>query len=278
MVASFSIIMQSYLDVYNGSRKDPEKKFIRAVNSFLNQKHKDNELIIISDDCDITEKLYLENFKDIKNIVYERVENKERKRMYEESNSLGKFYRGYPRSVGQNLAKKDFIGYMDSDDIILPEHISNVDKYLAKHNNDLFLMINNYEMHPIEYASKGKLFNLLNNNINYNNIIKNLESSKLVVNMKNYFGYDILYAASSSDPCLGAGLDFRIGTGTQRHFHSSTAKTKWADTYGTSEDHVFSMRIQEECSALGRRFSTINSPTYVFCHRHWPSLNVVWDY
>ena len=54
--------MQSYLGDYPGSRTEPERKFVRAVNSFLNQTNKNSELIIVSDNCKITEKLYKENF------------------------------------------------------------------------------------------------------------------------------------------------------------------------------------------------------------------------
>ena len=38
-----SVIMQSYLGDYPDSRKNPEEKFIRAVNSFLKQTNKNTE-------------------------------------------------------------------------------------------------------------------------------------------------------------------------------------------------------------------------------------------
>ena len=41
-----SIIMQSYLGNYPGSRKDSHSKFLRAVQSFQNQLYKNCELII----------------------------------------------------------------------------------------------------------------------------------------------------------------------------------------------------------------------------------------
>ena len=44
-----SVIMQSYLGEYPGARSNPKYKFVRAVNSFLLQKHPDKELIIVSD-------------------------------------------------------------------------------------------------------------------------------------------------------------------------------------------------------------------------------------
>lgn len=46
-----SVIMPSYLGEYPGSRKDPDKKFIRAVESFKDQTLAQKELIIVSDGC-----------------------------------------------------------------------------------------------------------------------------------------------------------------------------------------------------------------------------------
>lgn len=265
MGLSFSIIMQSYLDLYNGSRKDPEKKFIRAVNSFLSQSHKDNELIIISDDCDITEKLYLENFKEIKNIIYERVENKERKRMYSLEDGQ-KVFRGYPRSVGQEIATKDVIGYMDSDDIILPSHLSNIERGWSLYDYQLFNSINSYEMLPLE--------NVFSNGLS-DDVFSQLLSSNIIFNMKQYFGYDKFYIAESIDPEIVNGMVLHR-TATQVNFHVRTAKTRWSDSLGKSEDGVFSLALAEERREVSGRFAITNSPTYVFCHRHFP--HVKWDF
>src|SRR6185369_13498974 len=46
-----SVIMPSYLGDYPGAAKKREQKFIRAIDSFLNQVFDDTELIIISDGC-----------------------------------------------------------------------------------------------------------------------------------------------------------------------------------------------------------------------------------
>ena len=56
-------IMQSYLGEYEGSRSDSDKKFIRAVKSFLAMKDERTQLVIASDGCKITEKLYFKHFK-----------------------------------------------------------------------------------------------------------------------------------------------------------------------------------------------------------------------
>jgi glycosyltransferase involved in cell wall biosynthesis len=265
MSLGFSIIMQSYLDLYNGSRKDPEKKFIRAVNSFLSQTHKNNELIIVSDDCDITEKLYLENFKDIKNIIYERVENKERKRMYSLEDGK-KVFRGYPRSVGQEIATKDVIGYMDSDDIILPSHLSNIEYGWSLYDYQLFHSVNSYEMLPLEAVFPDGLSDI---------VFSQLVSKNLVVNMVKYFGYNKFYVAESIDPEI---IDGNIvhRTATQVNFHLKKAKTRWSDSLERSEDGIFSIALSDERRRVAGRFAVTNSPTYVFCHRNFE--RVKWDF
>ena len=53
-----SHIMQAYLGEYPGSRSDSDKKFLRAVYSFIEQDDKNSELIIVSDGCKIVDELY----------------------------------------------------------------------------------------------------------------------------------------------------------------------------------------------------------------------------
>ena len=56
-------IMQSYLGEYEGSRANSDKKFIRAVKSFLAIPDERTQLVIASDGCEITHKLYYKHFK-----------------------------------------------------------------------------------------------------------------------------------------------------------------------------------------------------------------------
>ena len=58
-----SVIMASFLGAYGGRlAENRDKKFIRAVESFLKQTHKDKELIIVGDGCTKTFEIYQENW------------------------------------------------------------------------------------------------------------------------------------------------------------------------------------------------------------------------
>ena len=51
MKIGLSVIMPSFLGEYDGCATDREKKFVRAVQSFLDNTLIENELIIIGDNC-----------------------------------------------------------------------------------------------------------------------------------------------------------------------------------------------------------------------------------
>jgi uncharacterized protein with von Willebrand factor type A (vWA) domain len=85
-----SIIMQSYLGEYPGSRTDSVEKFKRAVKSFQNQLYKNCELIIVSDGCIKTQETYFSEFKTDPNIKFIFVD-KDAPNMYEK-NEQGQKY------------------------------------------------------------------------------------------------------------------------------------------------------------------------------------------
>ena len=94
-------IMQSYLGEYEGSRANSDKKFIRAVKSFLAIPDERTQLVIASDGCEITHKLYYKHFKKEPRIEYVYVD-KNTPKMYEKSKdgSNNQYYRGLPRQAG----------------------------------------------------------------------------------------------------------------------------------------------------------------------------------
>ena len=108
---SFSTIMVSYLEWYPGSRKNPVEKFNRAVESWYRQSWKEKELIIVSDGCELTYQEWYRNWSHIPNI-----------RLIRESKSPDN-WPGEHRERGIIESTGEWILYLDSDDIYLPDYL-----------------------------------------------------------------------------------------------------------------------------------------------------------
>lgn len=137
MENGISVIMISYLSDYKNSRKYPKEKFIRAVNSFINQTHEKKELIIVSDGCEITNQLYLEHFDNHDNIYLIRAPK-------QKSNWPGRL-----RECARTLANYEWITYLDSDDMILNSHLSRINDEVNKLEKDESILFNKRIMFPI---------------------------------------------------------------------------------------------------------------------------------
>jgi len=105
-----SVIMASYLGNYPNRCSDPEKKFLRAVRSFLSQTYENKELIIVSDGCDMTEILYQRFFSKEKNIKFIKIPKQV-------------IYSGECRNAAFDLAEGEIISYLDNDDVIGKKHL-----------------------------------------------------------------------------------------------------------------------------------------------------------
>lgn len=123
--------MASKLSYYKGSSSNRSEKFIRSVNSFLLNTYPNKELIIISDNCDITEKIYNNNYKDIENIKF----------IYEKSS--GGLFRGLIREIGVKKSDGDIITFLDTDDELLPNHLDIISNNFNIDKND-WIYFNNY--------------------------------------------------------------------------------------------------------------------------------------
>ena len=100
-----------YYDVgFTHSASDSEKRFINAVNSFLNQSLKGSELIIISDGCEKAEKIYGEMFTRCLNVRFRGIDKQP-------------IFSGTPRNMGIQTATGDVICYLDHDDAFGPNHL-----------------------------------------------------------------------------------------------------------------------------------------------------------
>jgi len=119
----FTVIMSSYLYPYPGSATNREIKFIRSVKSFINQTYENKELIIVSDGCDITNRLFDENFSKYDNIKLIKL-NKQ------------PLYSGEMRNVAFNESTGDIITYLDSDDALGKRHLQIIFEQFDMDKND----------------------------------------------------------------------------------------------------------------------------------------------
>lgn len=110
-----SVIMASYLREYTNSAKNKEKKFVRAVNTFLNQTYSNKELIIIADGCTRTYELYQEKFEDKEEVECVIIGKQE-------------LYSGEVRNEGISRATGDIICYLDNDDAWGKKHLEKIEK------------------------------------------------------------------------------------------------------------------------------------------------------
>lgn len=96
-------ILPSFLGEYNGCATDRERKFERAVDSFLQQQYGNKELIIVSDGCEITN-----------NIVRTKYPHSIIKLLTIDKQPI---FSGKVREIGLKQSDSDIITYLDSDDL-----------------------------------------------------------------------------------------------------------------------------------------------------------------
>jgi glycosyltransferase involved in cell wall biosynthesis len=117
MKVELSVIMPSFLGEYDGCASDRENKFIRAVHSFLENSLLEKELIVVGDNCEITENILNDYFKheiNIGRIKFYQFKNKQ------------KLFSGSLRSKGIELASGNYISYLDTDDILGKGHLTSI--------------------------------------------------------------------------------------------------------------------------------------------------------
>lgn len=127
MKIELSVIMPSFLGEYDGCASDRENKFIRAVHSFLESSLYEKELIVIGDNCQITENVLKEYFKHELNIG--------RIKFYQFPKKQ-KLFSGSLRSKGIELASGDYISYLDTDDILGKGHLLSILNQVKSQNLD----------------------------------------------------------------------------------------------------------------------------------------------
>jgi len=111
-----SVIMPVYLGDYEGRANKPNQKFIRAVDSFINQTHKDSELIIASDGCKDSIRIIKSSYA--KHLKSGRIKLLELPRH--------ELFTGAVRQAAINEAAGDILCNLDADDEFLPNHLYNL--------------------------------------------------------------------------------------------------------------------------------------------------------
>lgn len=101
--------MPSYLGNYPNAASLRDEKFIRAVQSVINQRYKHWELIIVADGCDKTRDL-CEQF----------AINPKIRGFYIPKQPM---WSGTPRNVGIVKAKNEYIIYLDIDDVYVEDYL-----------------------------------------------------------------------------------------------------------------------------------------------------------
>lgn len=236
-----SVVMMSYLYDYPGSRSNPIEKFNRAVESFVQQSYDDKELIIVSDGCDLTVSEYNANWKHIDNI----------KLIETEKSSFN--WPGSKRQIGVDNAIGDWIVYLDSDDILHHNHLTNIYNEI---DHDTIAIFNNTYTNVININITGnpKGWMYINGyKIHYSKLEEKLRkigynsNNSITINNQTY-KYDFKY------------LD-NYKFGTSRTSHKKDCGVKWTDREARGEDMIFSEALMEQV-----KYKIINSPTYIVCH------------
>ena len=108
--------MQSFLGDYPHSATNKIYKFEKAIDSVLQQSYKDVELIIIADGCNLTTEIIKDKYKNKLNCFY--IEKQ-------------KAWSGIARNIGIEASTGEFILYLDTDDYLGENHITNISKSIT---------------------------------------------------------------------------------------------------------------------------------------------------
>jgi len=112
-----SVVMPVFLGEYtfmvHRNASNGADKFMRSVNSFINQTLKNSELIIISDGDDRAEDIWERQFSSEPRTRFKKIEKQE-------------LYSGVTRQTGLEMAIGKVVCYLDHDDMFGPVHLETI--------------------------------------------------------------------------------------------------------------------------------------------------------
>ena len=149
--------MPSFLGPYPGAAPNRSVKFVRAVNSFISQRAKDSELIIVSDGCDDTIRIVEKNYAKNPRIKLVKLPRHE-------------LFTGAVRQAGVEVASGDVICNLDSDDTLMQNHLANIQASFRPDKYDWAYFghrtaLDEIKMEPIFHDVKPELGSIGNGNI-----------------------------------------------------------------------------------------------------------------
>jgi len=127
-----SVIMPVSLTPYPNCASNLEYKFQRAIDTYLDQDFKDSELIVVSDGCDMAEKIYIDKYLN-SSVRFKKI-NKQ------------PHFGGMVRQTGIEMARGEIICYLDADDIFGKKHLQiindnfDLEKYDWVYYNDILIV------------------------------------------------------------------------------------------------------------------------------------------
>lgn len=122
-MSRISVVMASYLGSYPNCASNRSQKFKRAIHSFVQQTHQNKELIVVSDGCEETIRLYNELQE-----VYEKHPSGKNWKLLTFSREEEKCFDGKIRNAGMHAATGDIICYLDTDDFFQDHHLQKINE------------------------------------------------------------------------------------------------------------------------------------------------------
>jgi glycosyltransferase involved in cell wall biosynthesis len=219
--------MPSYLEKYNGSRKNSEVKFVRSVKSFLNQQYQNKELIIVSDGCEKTNNLYDTYFKNEKEVTLIRCEKRK------------EVWPGTLREVGRSYASNEWICYLDTDDMFSGGHLESLSRTIDGLKNNETVVLCTQAFHPITLQASQEFKE-------YCGLGKDCSDQK----WKKFYDEQVNYPTGLNGIMKIIGRSWQNNTkgiaGTWSILHKIDVKPRWKNRNQVGEDAEFIRALRKE--------------------------------